>query len=62
MIKKGFISLVFIIHILFGQKYDFKFSIPQISITDLSEKKKNGFDENTIHFNLRKPGNIMLFL
>ncbi len=44
-------------------KYDFKFNIPQISIQDLSiEKNTTGFDEFTIHFNLKKPGNIIEIL
>jgi len=41
-------------------KFDFKFNVPQISIQDLStEKKTTGFDEYIIHFNLKKPGNII---
>ena len=41
-------------------KFDFKFNIPQISIQDLStEKKATGFDDYTIHFNLKKLGNII---
>ncbi len=41
-------------------KFDFKFNVPQISIQDLStEKKTTGFDDFPIHFNLRKPGNII---
>jgi len=42
------------------QKYDFKFNVPQISIQELSnEKKKAGISDYSIHFNLKKPGNII---
>ena len=41
-------------------KFGFKFNVPQIFIQDLSiEKKKTRLDKNPIHFNLRKPGNII---
>ncbi len=41
-------------------KFDFKFNVPQVSIQDLStEKKITGFEEYTVHFNLKKPRNII---
>ena len=42
------------------QKLDFKFNIPQISIQDIVIREKTTqFNESPIHFNFRKPGNII---